>query len=97
MSRKHKPSALNQSAETEREIERLGRLTPEALTHEDLRILKRIRDCRASLQECENELSELKETKKARKEALEEALRGADRHYDCRQLALNFSGNLVVA
>lgn len=89
MAKNNAPSnGLNQSQDSEREIERLGRLTPEALTHEDLRVLKMIRDARASMTEIENELTEVKERKKARKEALEEALRDADRHYDCRQLAL---------
>jgi hypothetical protein len=93
----HDISAINQSQESEREIERLGRLSPEALSKEDLRILKRIRDCRASLQEIDNELAEAKETRKARKLSLEEALADADRHYDCRQLAMQLTLSLVSA
>ena len=85
---------LRQSVKSEhgKEIDRLMALSPEALNAEDLRYLKRLRDCRASLLEVEEQMEELREIKKARREAMEEALQWAAMHFDNRQLALNFGG-----
>src|SRR5574337_382040 len=77
----------------ELEIERLMSLSGEALTNEDLAMLKRIRDCRASLTEIEVTLEGVKETKKARVSELESAILEASRHFDNRQLALGFGPN----
>ena len=77
---------------TEQDIRRIHELGLQDLSDEDLRFLKRIRDCRASLQEAENEKEELKERIKARKEALEDAIANACRWAENRQLAMNFGG-----
>jgi hypothetical protein len=77
-------------SEKEIEIERLASLGLQDLSDEDMRRLQRIRDCRASLQEAENEKEELKERLKARKASLEMAIADACNHFENRQLALNF-------
>lgn len=76
----------------EAEIERLGCLTPHELNGEDLRHLKRIRDCRSSVLETEATLADLKEVYKLRKESLADAIFQASNHFDNRQMALNFGG-----
>ena len=81
---KAKP-AFNQEAE----VERLARLSPDALADADLEILTTIRKARKSLRAIDVELAECKDRRKARLKALEEALVDADRHIDARQLALN--------
>ena len=86
------PAAQPHKSEHGKEIDRLMALSPEALNAEDLRYLKRLRDCRASLLEVEEQMEELREIKKARREAMEEALQWAAMHFDNRQLALNFGG-----
>ena len=83
------PSKRRKS-EKEAEIERLASLGLQDLSEEDLRVLGRMRDCRASLQSAENEKEELKERLKLRRAALDEAIRKACDHFENRQLALNF-------
>lgn len=79
-------------SEKELEIERLASLTPEALTSEDLRLLRNMRDARASLLEAEIEKDELKERLKLRKATLDKAIIDACNHFENRQLALGFGG-----
>lgn len=79
-------------SEKEKEIERLSSLGLQDLSDEDMRKLQRIRDCRASLQEAENQKEELKERLKARKMSLEMVITDACNHFENRQLALNFGG-----
>ena len=85
------PSSRRKS-ETEVEIERLASLGLQDISDEDMRVLGRMRDCRASLQAAENEKEELKERLKLRKTALDEAIRVACDHFENRQLAMNFGG-----
>ena len=73
------------------EVERLANLSPDELTAEDVSYLRRIRDTRASLLECEKELEEVKERRKLRKETFEEAVLQAAMYFDKRQLAFNFA------
>lgn len=80
-------SKARQKSEAEREIERLSRLSPEALAADDLMRLEAIRNYRASLVEGENELAEVKERVKLRKKALEQAVKDAVRHVDNRRMA----------
>lgn len=84
------PKPEKKKTPQEIEIERLSALAPEDLNAEDLRILRRIRDTRASLLEAEKELEEVKERKKLRAETLDEAIREAAMYFENRQLALNF-------
>ena len=85
------PSSRRKS-EKEVEIERLASLGLQDISDEDMRVLGRMRDCRASLQAAENEKEELKERLKLRKTALDEAIRVACDHFENRQLAMNFGG-----
>lgn len=74
------------------EIERLAALDPSKLDAESLAHLRRIRDCRESLEECENEMAELREARKLKKESLAEAVAQAAEYASNRQMALNFGG-----
>ena len=76
----------------EAEIERLASLGIQELSVEDLRVLRRMRDCRSSLLDAEREKEELKERLKLRKAALDDAIQKACDHFENRQLALNFGG-----
>ena len=77
---------------TEQDIRRIHELGLQDISDEDMRVLGRMRDCRASLQAAENEKEELKERLKLRKTALDEAIRVACDHFENRQLAMNFGG-----
>ena len=76
---------------TDDEVARIAKLSPDELTAEDARYLRRIRDTRASLLEVERELEEVKERRKLRKETFEEAVLQAAIYFDKRQLAFNFA------
>ena len=74
----------------EMEVERLMTLTPTELNGEDLRVIQRIHDARNSLLIVEEQLEELKEVRKLRQQTLDAAILSASKHFECRQLALNF-------
>jgi hypothetical protein len=84
-----KPKEPKPEIDREREIERIARMNPAELCEADLATLVKIKRARTALAEIEVEMDELKERRKMRKEALEEALNDADTHTQCRQLALN--------
>lgn len=80
-------------SETEKEIERLVGLSPDKLTREDLKKMLEVQRCYDSLLEIEEELESVKERKKLRKAALEDAVRKLRDHTQNRQLALSFTGS----
>jgi hypothetical protein len=71
----------------EREIERLGSLTPVQLSFEDLSVMQRVVEIRASVLSAEEEIKELRKVLKAGKEALASALAVTASHYNNRRLA----------
>lgn len=79
-----------QKSRQELEIERLASLSAADLTTEDLAMLRRIRDCRASVLAVEAELEEVKERKKARVATFDQAVLDATMYFENRQLALKF-------
>lgn len=80
-----------QKTNQELEVDRLMALTPADLNSEDLRVLRYLRDCRSSLLEAEAKLEEVKELRKLKVAALDDAVFKASMHFENRQLALRFA------
>jgi hypothetical protein len=85
------PSERERKSPQELEIERISALSKDALSAEDVRYLKRIRDAQVGLAEIDATLKDVKEAREVRKDALDAAISQASRYFDNRQLALSFA------